>query len=139
MPINNKPISTNRLIIILLLFTCIITMFRFLWLHYHETPEQHFAKKGVLDLSLMDLSEKETISLEGEWSLFPNEFVNPKLEHDSKYYTSIPETEDFFTKHGLTNGGYASYQLEVVPPENIQYYGIQFKELHTAAKVYING
>lgn len=135
-----KPLPLWKILITLLTFFLCITSIRIVWMNMNKPPESVIAEDGQVDLSSWEFSNNKTISLEGEWGFFPNEFVNPESSSTHTYTTSIyGEEQDPFATNQIVDEGYASYELEIITPEESQQYGIRFNEINTAAKVFVNG
>ena len=104
------------------------------------------AKAGVLDLRSLDLNNKETIELSGEWEFYWNEF----LFSEDFNNTAVAREKDFINVPGVWNGhvtggnvllgkGYATYRLLIILGKHNPSLAMYFPDMGTAFTVYING
>ncbi|MBO1005716.1 hybrid sensor histidine kinase/response regulator [Pseudogracilibacillus auburnensis] len=126
-------------IIFILVF---LTAFRLLWLVYHFPPEQPPVSDGVLDLRGYELHEKRTITLDGEWSFYPENFIDPQLTE--KAFSNIPWKKVIVpsSDSSMTPVRFGTYRLRILLDE-IQMtghqFGIRIPSTKTASALYING
>lgn len=144
MPVKNR-MSYKKIFLLISIILLVLTTFRIGWIFYHKTPEHPHAEKGVINLSEWNFTDKDTIKLDGEWEFYPNEFIKPsdsiKKVVDSNF-TSVPGHWDSSAKDKEIN--YGTYRLKILLPtadnENKQRsYGITFKDIESAARVYVYG
>lgn len=138
-----KPITMKKIYFFIFLCLLVLTSFRVGWLFYHSPPDHPKAEKGVIDLSEWVFTDRQTITLDGEWEFYPGQFLESASENDSKNksmeYLYIPsDWLDTVSEEG-TPYGYGTYRLKVLLPNSEQHsYGIRIKDVSTAARVYIN-
>lgn len=138
---------TKKRLLTILISLIIITVIRLLWLSFLTTfdyPEQPLAKEGMLDLRGVQLSNKETLRLNGEWEFYPSTFLNPRSsEADSgRMYLNVPSQWDpaFTDRKDEKNFHYGTYRLQILLAENEQQpLGMRIDEITNASAVYING
>lgn len=131
--------------ILLLFFTCLIS-FRFMWINYHNKGEQPVITEGVLDLTDWDFSDKETISLNGEWVFYPNQFIDTPANSSAADQTLIQVPGDWQNELRMVNAnqenslGYGSYYLKVLLPDaSPPFLGLRLNNIHTAVNIRVNG
>lgn len=125
-----------------------LTSFRIIWLINTIPPDHPHAKEGLIDLKEWELTDDQTITLDGEWEFYPDQFINPgtmkqQSTHANKRLISVPgnwEEAVSDNNKGLDNHGFGTYRLQIkLPYTKEKLYGIRILEISTAAKVYING
>ncbi|WP_121605631.1 ATP-binding protein [Virgibacillus sp. Bac332] len=139
---NKKQMSIPKIFIIISVFLILLSCLRIGWLLYHQPPEHPQAKNGVIDLSTWDFKDDQTITLNGEWEFYPNQFLTPLQQWKATNYINVPgnwKGEWNQTKDKQTSYGYGTFRLKIILPENEQsLYGIRIKDITTAANVYID-
>jgi len=100
------------------------------------------AKKGILDLSKVDLNDNAVL-LSGEWEFYWKELAIPdEIEELEKDYYEFPKLwNKGTTENGqeLTPQGYATYRLKVVLPPRTPQLSLSISEMYCAYKLYYNG
>lgn len=143
--IGDKFLSRRKTLLIIGLFFTILTIFRIGWMVYCKTPDHPLAQKGVIDFSDWAFTDDQTITLDGEWEFYPNEFIDPHntVEHTTPHqYISVPGS---WAKSINADGdkpvyGHGTYRVKILlPGEEDSLYGIRMKEVTSAARVYIDG
>ncbi|WP_208588460.1 hybrid sensor histidine kinase/response regulator [Gracilibacillus suaedae] len=139
-------LTYSKIFIILLLFISLLITFRLLWIHYHDQSEQPSVKNGVLDLRESEFTNNETYSLNGEWSFYPEDFIDEipaENASENKELIKVPSdwSDTLASDHPTSPGyGYGSYHLKVLLPETEHhFFGLRLNNIHTAAKIIING
>jgi diguanylate cyclase (GGDEF)-like protein/PAS domain S-box-containing protein len=101
------------------------------------------AQKGVLDLHNWDFKENGNISLEGEWAFWWKEILDPdKAESfDEALFMPVPAIWTSYEIDGmnLPSKGYATFSLQLLPPEKSQTYGLFIEGEGSAYALWING
>ncbi len=97
------------------------------------------AEKGVLDLSHVDLNEKKTIELNGEWQFFPNRFIGSYDEDlTGVNYVTVPSPWDLSSdEHGEARG-FGTYRLLVKVNES-RFYSVKTGTIRFSADIVLNG
>lgn len=113
----------------------IVLLFLYTNCYKAYTSEIPKVKQGVLDISRFDFTERDSLSLNGDWEFFWNQLIDPK---------EIPENlevkrtgfiapgliwEDQVVNGTLLHGtGYATYKLTILFPESSlgKLYGLKF-------------
>lgn len=140
----NQPITLKKIFLIIILFFLILTSFRIGWILYHQAPDHPKAEKGLIDLSNWTFDDKQTITLDGEWLFYPNQFLNPGINNHPETdepieFITVPEDwQDIFSNHDIPAYGYGTYQLKVLLPDDRSMYGIRMNEVKSAATLYKN-
>lgn len=129
---------------IALLFVLLITGVRLIWINVHEPTDQPTVNNGQLNLSNWTFTE-DLLSLNGEWSFYPNTFIetgdtdsNQEVQHIEVPgdWTSVLQGEDLES----ASYGYGSYKLTIrLPEDRPSVYGVRIKNLHNSARIVANG
>ncbi len=93
----------------------------------------------MLDLSHVDLNEKKTIELNGEWQFFPNRFIGSYDEDlTGVNYVTVPSPWDLSSdEHGEARG-FGTYRLLVKVNES-RFYAIKTGTIRFSADIVLNG
>ncbi|MGM8213098.1 hybrid sensor histidine kinase/response regulator [Virgibacillus sp. W0430] len=138
--IQDQAFSKKKIFLTIILTFLVLTSFRVGWVYYHKTPEQPYAKNGVIDLSDWEFKDNETIVLDGEWEFFPQTLTNNHAPSQRMAkIINVPE-ESMMPDHStIKTYGYGTYKLKILLPENVHsLYGIRFKRVTTSADIFIN-
>ncbi|MED4460791.1 ATP-binding protein [Metabacillus fastidiosus] len=132
----NNTLSIKKILFILLIFHLFLISFRVMWITYHRAPDHPQAEKGILDLRGWTFTDKETITLDGQWEFYKNSFLAPDSSiPDKRSYVYIPEK----TK-GNPPSKFGTYHLRILLPKNSdQLFSIHIQRILTASKVFVNG
>ncbi|WBX78728.1 hypothetical protein PD280_12710 [Virgibacillus salarius] len=87
---NKKQMSLPKIFIIISVFLILLSCLRIGWLLYYQPPEHPQAKNGVIDLSTWDFKNDQTITLNGEWEFYPNQFLTPLQQWKATNYINVP-------------------------------------------------
>jgi signal transduction histidine kinase len=121
-----------RIYIFLILFFCLA--------HLQAQPLQ--IKRGVLDLSQVELNNSTIISLHGEWQFFNQAFYTARQMKavKSAQFTEVPGEWNTILWQGKAVGGhnFATYQAEIILPKGLPNLAINFPTQGTAYRVYAN-
>ncbi|MGE8203154.1 ATP-binding protein [Heyndrickxia sp. NPDC080065] len=135
--------TKKKLIIIVGIFVFILISFRLCWIGMNMKLDNPQVKKGVLDLRGLDLQEVSTVSLNGEWLFYPEQFIDPKSSESEIQHSWIIVPTDWrgaVTKQGDSPFGYGTYRLQILLNQKAQQQlSLYFKEIRSSASVYING
>lgn len=148
--IKNKYISGERmkknysLFLIIVIFFITLTTVRLIWNSTFQTvPEQPFPSHGELDLSHVQLPNKQSIVLDGEWEFYPDVLLTPNeiedRESTNKNFGKFPKDWITYSQTSTYNKGTFRLQVLVDPKDALQTYGLQVFDLPTASKVFVNG
>lgn len=136
----------RKTILIASIFLLILTSFHLVWNYYHLKSDSPLAKEGVLDLREFKLLDESSIPLNGEWTFFPRQFVEPGISNDQlsridKTFIAVPgDWRDSISKDASSSLGYGTYRIHILLGDHEkQMYRMYFSNIQTAAKVYING
>lgn len=117
-------------------------LFSLLFLLFFLDASTQTAKRGILDLSTLDL-EDNSIPLNGEWEFYWKKLARPdELENLEVDYYEFPKLwNNGVTKNGqeLDSEGYATYRLKVVLPKSSRDLAISINEMYCSYKLYYNG
>lgn len=137
--------SKRKLLLITGIFILLLIAMRVGWLHLHKTPDHPAAVRGVLDLRDWVFDNRQTITLDGEWEFYPNQFISPGSDSpsppSSQTYIQIPgDWSPAFPDDGRAPLGFGSYRLRILIGElNGQTLGFLVNEIQISSEMYANG
>ncbi len=105
--------------------------------------ETRKAKGGMLDLREVNLL-KQSIKLEGEWIVYPQQLLSPKDNFDTAkgYFTHFPElwSKTIINGQPLPSKGYATYRLKVLMPSTISPddLALDIPDVYSTMRLYVN-
>ena len=109
------------------------------------TPHKPTAEGGIIDISNWDFESDGILALDGEWEIFPNEFLSPSdfRSPDSiltKEFIEIPGMWNMnVSGEGPRGCGYATLRLNVKTGGQKADYQIRIIQVTSAYQVWING
>lgn len=131
---------------VIALFVLVLTAGRLLWLTAFQSPEQPHAVEGQLDLRQWDVTDGETLSLDGQWWFYPHELLTQPSgrfmqKDEAGSQIRVPGGWDALLAPGSgTPYGYGSYHLRIlVRPESDLTYSIYVPSVRSASALYVNG
>jgi signal transduction histidine kinase len=135
----------HRILKTLLLTTCMTMICLSVGCHYSKSADT-LARKGILDLSGVDLPNVNPIRLDGAWELYwmqlltPQDFLGTQAPIISAYLT-LPTSWNHVKIKGNSVGstGYATLRLKVIPNKGNHVLALQLGEIHSAYKLWANG
>lgn len=108
--------------------------------------EQPLAENGVLDLQGWNFEKDGPVSLNGEWSFFWNQLLNPvdvqlKGSPEMTGYITVPGIWNGFIMDGkpLDGEGYATFRLLIRTDPQKSHLALKALEMAHAYKMWING
>lgn len=110
-----------------------------LWLFYYATTQYGEIKNGMLDLQQWEETSGEALTLDGEWTFYPDAFIisNPADQAAESVSAIVPGAWDPVLGSSF---GYASYQLRIqLDPDDRQTYAIYVPSIQASSRLYING
>lgn len=119
---------------------CITVLFMCLSLGH--VAGQPMAERGVLDLRNYNFRSQGILEIEGEWRFYWNELIDPVgLPDTSGYMVQVPSSWNQLKDEvpGISSKGFASYQLEVLLPGNLENLAFRFTEVFSGSGYYVNG
>ncbi|MFD1206180.1 ATP-binding protein [Sporosarcina contaminans] len=141
--ISKNDVPTKKIFFTIIGFLLCILSLRIGWFFYFNSPDHQIAEKGIVDLRGETLTERETISLNGEWAFYPSEFVIDNLSTNrlNEQYIKVPMNwKNELHPHNQNALGYGTYTLKILLPEQEEtIYGIQLKKVEAFANIYVNG
>lgn len=100
-------------------------------------------KDGVADLTIYDFDKNVVVPLEGSWECYPDEIIMPAefaaRETPATYYPVPHFWGTNSENQQIPKCGYATYRCKVLIDNNVDYLGLYYSEIYTAAAIYING
>ncbi len=117
----------------------------FVYLNTSGQNDSHVAKKGILDLSQIENTERFIHNLNGEWEFYwmkmlhPHDFRNTTITPD--YYGKVPSYWTNYPEYlGIEEDGYASYRLIIyLPPGFSNPLAIDLPVFDSSFDIYVNG
>lgn len=138
--------SKQKILLITGFFLVILTGFRLLWVTLNMTLDHPKAVQGVLDLRNWDIENNRTITLDGSWEFYPNQFIAPaaagdRNAHFQKTYVHVPgDWSSSLSASGDSAYGYGSYRLRILTGGNEGGpYGILVRSIQASSELYVNG
>ncbi|MEK8127812.1 ATP-binding protein [Paenibacillus filicis] len=129
----------------LILALSILFVLRLLWYGEFVTSPQPLAVQGVLDLRGWNLEGSRSITLDGEWELYPETFIshedmrspNPAVPH----FVQVPgDWGRALNEDTGSSFGYGTYRLRIQVDHPLeQPYGFWIQEIQASSVVEING
>lgn len=132
--------SVRKILLIGTIFLAILTVFRVLWLFFFMTPDHPQAVEGLMDLRNSQHHLDTSITLDGEWEFYPNEFfIDGTVDNQNSNYIQVPG--NWSVSHdGKILYGYGTYRLRIlVDPEEDKTYGLHVPFISNSSEIYING
>ncbi|MCU6339596.1 hypothetical protein KW823_24075, partial [Enterobacter quasiroggenkampii] len=137
---NKKKIIVSTLLFVLLLAGIHVT-----WLMTLETSQHVKVANGVADLRGMELDNKHTVYLDGQWEFYPDAFISNENElrqfQGQSSYVQVPgDWREGWRQHKSNSYGYGTYRLRVLVDQPInQPYNFWVREIQAANVFLING
>jgi signal transduction histidine kinase len=104
--------------------------------------EQPVAVEGVLDLRQYDLEMQGPVRLEGEWTFFWEEFIDPfEEQHAIGVSVRVPSAWRQLSDvvPGIGPKGFASYSLRILLPTKNNRLALRATEVFSGSGYYVNG
>lgn len=113
----------------------------------NDLPEKSEAtvQNGIMTLNASELENRNIVPLVGEWSCYPNLFIDPKPDEDvfaayadQKILVEIPKKIPDYQTDYEKGHGYATYRAVIeVPSDGL--YGIKTDNIRWSYRIFING
>ncbi|MEC0169659.1 hybrid sensor histidine kinase/response regulator [Paenibacillus graminis] len=134
-------------IAIVLMYLVILLGLRWLWFTAYAAPEHPQAVQGVLDLRSFDIENSRSITLDGEWEFYPEQFLThedfPQSGKDMEKHGLVKVPGDWssgFTEEGHSSFGYGTYRLRILTGQPLKDpYGFWIQRIQAASEIEING
>lgn len=133
-----------RTAIVVLLFSVLLTGFRFYWINnFNETGTNVAIVNGEIDLRSLDFTESGSIPLDGEWMFYPYEFITDDSADvkEVNSYIDVPgDWSSVLNPHDENPYGYGSYRLRIlVNPDQSQTYSLHIPSVRSSSALFVNG
>ncbi|WP_340679390.1 diguanylate cyclase [Paraglaciecola sp.] len=123
-----------------------MTMLIFLPLIHHFgvalQPTIKHAVDGRVTIQPTDFSQRQTLALEGDWSFFWQQLLEPEQVRDAVEQSSLIKGSGGWqsAKHGLGHDaiGFATYYLDVTVEENSSNLAVYIPQIESAYRLYID-
>lgn len=136
--------------LIILIFLMSITAIRLIWMNFlttFEYPQSPSAEQGTLDLRGVELSDNQTLLLNGEWEFYPSTFISPEvfeenndLVEDKKVDLHVPNNwNESFDSQDEHSFRYGTYRLRILLDHDEELFGLRINEIRNASAVFVNG
>ncbi len=144
---SGRPIAKRRITLITVIFLAVLAVIRLTWITVLAPPDAPKISHGVLDLRGSELLEQDAIHLDGEWELYPNQFLiqsGPNTAVASPAapaYAPVPsDWSSYLHPEGDSARGYGSYRLRIqVDPDEERIYAIRMPGVSNSSEVFVNG
>ncbi len=144
---SSRPLSIRRIILITVIFLAVLAVIRLTWITALAPPDAPNIDHGVLDLRGSELIEQGAIHLNGEWELFPHQFLIPSGTGSAEpaatapVYVPVPgDWASYMHPEGDSAIGYGSYRLRIrVDPDEERVYAIRMPSVNNSSEVFVNG
>lgn len=134
-----KNISKHWLAWLIFIYLAALICMRLLWYTAFSSPSQPRAIQGELDLSNWKFDDQQTVTLNGQWNFYPDNFIPPSTSfNDTVRYANSTEVPGTFNDTS-SESNFGTYRLRVLLPRSNTSYGIHIPEIKTAYRLYING
>ena len=118
----------------------------FFFANMAEAEQFMAARKGKLDISLIDFDEAGFVSLDGEWEFYWNQLLAPDdfeaFKHPEPHYFTIPEVwnNKYVGLQELNSEGYATYRLLILRKDTDRtLLSLSLPNAYTSYKLWVNG
>lgn len=131
-------------IVLTICFVLALIGFRIFWIQLFDDSTEQTITEGELDLRDWDFSDKESITLTGEWSFYPHKLLEvPAEEEADKTAEYIEVPSDWSEKLNPNDNspyGYGSYHLRIyVDPDEDISFSMKIPSVRSASTLYANG
>lgn len=134
----NKNKTKSALILLAIMLT-LISM-RLVWLFYHTPAEQPVAENGLLDLTEYNLNDEEAITLDGEWTFYPERLLENPQDIQANIIGNIMDISVSNKESDTVTFG--TYYLKVIVNENTDLndlFSLSIPSVNTASALFVNG
>lgn len=132
-----------RHIVFLLLFIGLLITIRWYWHNQTAASDPPAIERGVLDLRGVDLEADGPFRLDGEWSLYPDQWIGASTEAGASALPVPVHVPGGWNGAFVDAGGehgYGTYRLRILLDKPVQEpISFWFQAVNTAAEVEING
>ncbi len=125
-----------------LIFIAVLACMRLLWMYAFAMPGEYRAEHGVLDLRDRDMTVIDTVSLDGEWELYPRFWYPLEDKSIEGKFVLVPGTWDrYLQETNPTPYGSGSYRLKILvnPEQPVSMYSLYVPSIRTASELFVNG
>lgn len=140
-PTHKNTIGRYFFVVLLLLFMTLLGSCQ----QQSTIGKQPIARKGILDLRQWNFEEQGIIPLDGEWSFYWSELLDPEDFGDEELpsftgFINIPERWDVYeTESGtLPGSGYATFRLHIKIKPTGKPFAIKILDMSSSYKMWIN-
>lgn len=141
-----KKIKDNyKWILIIAIFLTSITAIRLFWMDFltmFDYQENLSVESGVIDLRDVNLNDKQTIALDGEWEFYPSSLIatQGQTADKKKVILSVPRNwESVFENNDAETIHYGTYRLRILINNTQKTLGLRMDNALYASSVYVNG
>jgi two-component system sensor histidine kinase ChiS len=136
--------TTRTILMIIGSFLLALTCLRLVWIMALAPTGQPQAASGVLDLRNWDFTSSRTVSLNGEWEFYPQQFLMDKNDSTSvaqknKSMIAVPGKWNAYMQDAQKTFGYGTYRLRILVDSNQgQLYGIRIPNIASSSELFVN-
>ncbi|REK71897.1 ATP-binding protein [Paenibacillus paeoniae] len=136
--------TTFKYICIVLLFLSALFALRWAWSELFPTAEFSRSVDGVLDMRGVDLNASPSVYLDGEWHVYPNQFLSHQdlLSKKNAHYNTVQVPGDWSDALERDSGfsyGYGTYRLRILVDPLTKPVAFWFNGIQASSQVEING
>ncbi|MCG3420954.1 ATP-binding protein [Oceanobacillus jordanicus] len=132
----------SMILIIILFFLLVLTVFRLLWGSIYSTTHHPEAQEGVLDLRQGQLGEIQTTPVVGEWTFYPDVLLDQSAlqqAQDGKTYNTFPNGWNNIPIGSTYTVGTYHLRILLPPSDTTTDYGLRMPVIQSATKLFIDG
>lgn len=135
--------TTQKYILLILLFIGVLLGFRWAWSELFSTAEHPEAVLGVLDVRHLDLSNSDSIPLEGEWIFYPDKLISSfdinSVNNEVNYIQVPGDWRGLMTNEENSPMGYGTYRLRILVAPLEEPIAFWIQGIEAASTIVING
>lgn len=137
-------VRSYRLAFICLLLLVVLTGLRLLWVKVLFPLDESFrAEDGVIDLRGVELTERDLLTLDGEWEWYPDQLLTQQQlasNKQSPQYITVPGNWSKALNPDSGKAlGYGTYHLRILTDPLQQPVMLWFKGIQASVEVEVNG
>jgi len=132
-----------RRLILVFVVTVVLFGLRWVWNEVFPTDKSFHAIDGIVDLRGTDLTASSSLTLDGEWELYPYQLLTQQQireeEHASRSIQVPGNWRATLNPDSDTSYGYGTYRLRILTDPLEQPVAFRFKGIQASSEVEING
>ncbi|MFT8317736.1 MAG: ATP-binding protein [Sporolactobacillus sp.] len=134
----------KRLTAMITVIVCYAGLFLILGSWAHSSDDYApLAKGGILDLTHWNFEKSGSINLNGQWELYPNQLLTPKMFREqaekNKRFINVPNSTTTGNDAPIQSARRGTYRLIIRSQADNQTFGIQTGVIYSSNKMFLNG